>query len=268
MTSAMPPRFGGKSVLITGGASGIGAQTARDFAREGAAVALLDAEAEKGSRLAEEINDGGGKAVFFRADVTSARETDRRVGEAFEALGGLDFLVQCAGVLRDALLKDVTEEQWDLVMGVNAKGTLLTAQAVVRRWLAAAAASPKERIVDYPDRRIINVSSLAADGQAGQTCYAASKAAVVAMTKSWSRELGRYNIRCHVVMPALVETPMVGPLLEKDGRRWRKAFEEIMPFGIGKPSHISDAIRFLCSDEFYFANGEVLRVNGGKLSST
>jgi NAD(P)-dependent dehydrogenase (short-subunit alcohol dehydrogenase family) len=268
MRSPVCARFEGKAVIITGAASGIGAQTALDFAREGASVALLDAQAERGAGVVAEIRRNGGRALFFRTDVTSSNDVAESVGGAFEAFGEIDFLVQCAGVLRDALLEDVTEELWDTVLNVNAKGTLFTAQAVVKRWLAAAAANPKEAVTEHPDRRIINVSSLAADaGQAGQTCYAASKAAVIAMSKSWSKELWRYNIRCHVVVPALIDTPMVSGLLQKDGAKWKRAFEEVMPFGIGKPSYISDAILFLCSDEFYFANGEVLRVNGGKLGS-
>ncbi|MDF1554578.1 MAG: SDR family oxidoreductase [Deferrisomatales bacterium] len=267
MNSSARSRFAGKTVLITGGASGIGAQTARDFAAEGAAVVLFDTQGDAVDRVADEIRGAGGKAVSYTVDVTSVAEIEANVDTAFAAVGEVDLLVQCAGILRDALLKDVTEAQWETVMGVNAKGILFTAQAVVRRWLAAAAAAPEPTAAAYPDRRIVTVSSLAADGQAGQTCYAASKAAIVAMTKSWAKELGRYNIRSHVVMPALIETPMVRELLEKDGAKWRKAFEELMPFGFGKPSYISDAIRFLCSDEFYFANGEVLRVNGGKLTS-
>jgi 3-oxoacyl-[acyl-carrier protein] reductase len=267
MSSIVRSRFAGKTVLVTGGASGIGAQTARDFAAEGASVIIFDAQSEAGTRVAEEIRSAGGTAVAFRVDVTSVSEIETSVDKAFETAGGVDLLVQSAGILRNALLKDVTEAQWETVMGVNAKGILFTGQAVVRRWLAAASASPKQTPTEYPDRRIVNVSSLAADGQAGQTCYAASKAAVVAMTKSWSKELGRYNIRSHVVMPALIETPMANEFLEKDGGKWKKAYEELMPFGFGKPSYISDAIRFLCSDDFYFANGEALRVNGGKLTS-
>ncbi|MBI5441250.1 MAG: SDR family NAD(P)-dependent oxidoreductase [Deltaproteobacteria bacterium] len=266
MRPPLRSRFEGKTVIITGGASGIGAQTARDFAAEGASVVLFDAQEEAGERVAEEIRSSGGRAVSFRVDVTSVAEVEQGVSRAFEAFGDVQLLVQSAGMLRDALLKDVTEGQWNAVMDVNAKGTLFTGQAVVRRWLAAAGAAPKRTPAEYPDRRIVNVSSPAADGQAGQTCYAASKAAVVAMTKCWSKELGRYNIRSHVVVPGLTETPMVSELLEKDGARWKRAFEEVMPFGFGKPAYVSDAIRFLCSDDFYFANGEVLRVTGGKLT--
>lgn len=255
-------RFRDKVALITGGASGIGARIACDFAREGAKIAIFDIH-EAGSIVEKMIKDDGGEAIFVPGSVTRKDDVEKFVRKSFDTYGAADYLINSAGILKDSMFIKMSEEDWDQVIDVNLKGTFLVTQAVVRRWIDAARTDRREKITDYPDRRIITISSMAANGNVGQTNYSASKAGTIGLTLTWAKELVRYNIRSHAIKPTIIDTGIVEHLLSKQDGRWKTYFEEHIPFGIGKPKYVSDSVLFLCSKESYFLNGQILEVNGG-----
>lgn len=254
-------RFKDRVALITGGASGIGARAARDFAREGAKIAIFDTQ--DAGVIEKMIKDDGGDVIFIQGSVSKKDDVENFVRKSFDAFGDADYLINSAGILRDSMFIKMTEEEWDQVIDVNLKGTFLVTQAVARRWVEAARGEHKEKITDYPDKRIVTISSMAANGNVGQTNYSASKAGIIGLTLTWAKELVRYNIRSHAIKPTLIDTGIVENLLTKQDGKWKNYFEEHIPFGIGKPKHVSDSILFLCSKESYFLNGQIIEVNGG-----
>ncbi len=258
-------KFENKVVFITGGGSGLGEKIAKDFAEDGANVVIFDISAENGKRVESEIKEKGGEALFTEGDVKDSKTVKECVAKAFEKYGTIDFLINSAGILRDGLIHKLPEEKWDLVIDINLKGCFLCLQECSKRWIQHAKENRKEHIADYPDKRVINISSQAAEGNIGQISYASSKAGIIGLTKTAAIELIRYNIKTHAIMPTLIETPILGELLEKEDGKWRKYYEGRIPLGIGKPKYVSDAIRFLCSDDSWFMNGVILPINGGRL---
>jgi 3-oxoacyl-[acyl-carrier protein] reductase len=256
--------FKDKVVFVTGGASGIGRQTCLDFAKHGAKIVVFDL-ADAGVNVAGEIEKSGGKAIFIKGNISKKEDVDKAVAKAFETFKTVDILINAAGILRDGMLHKLSEADWDLVIAVNLKGAFLVTQALAKKWIEICQANKKESIMDYPDRRIVSIASMAAEGNIGQTNYSASKAGLVGMTKTWAKELVRYNVRTHAVMPTLIDTPIIGDLLKKDDGKFEKMYKERIPFGIGKPNYVSDVILFLCSSDSVFMNGNVVQINGGKL---
>ena len=247
-------------VLVTGGGAGIGKATVERFAEAGARVALCDVDREAGEAVARALGEA---ARFDRVNVTSRAEVRAWV-EAVNAWGGrIDVLVNNAGITRDAQLVklregevagELSEPDFDLVVGVNLKGVYLCAQAVVP-------------IMTRQGRGVIlNASSVAArNGNFGQTNYVATKAGVVGMTQVWARELGKSGIRVNAVAPGFTATEMVKKVPEKvlEGMRGRT------PLGrIGEPRDIANAYFFLASDEASFITGAVLEVDGGLVLGT
>jgi len=201
-------RLQDRVALITGGAAGIGAATARRFAEEGAVVVICDVN-EAGEQVAKEL---GGQACFYKVNVAERKEVDAWVQEVVGRFGRIDILVNNAGVLRDAafikmqdgeLVKQMAEADFDLVISVNLKGVFNCTQAV-----APVMARQGGGV-------ILNASSVVGiDGNFGQTNYVASKAGVIGMTKVWARELGRYQIRVNAVAPGFTATEMVASMPE------------------------------------------------------
>lgn len=258
-------KFEGKVAFVTGGASGLGEQTAKDFAKEGAKVVLFDKDTENGKRVEKEIEKEGGEVLYFEGDVREKDSVEQGVKKAYEEFGTIDYLINSAGILQDGMIHKLSEERWNNVLDTNLKGCFLCLQACAKRWIEAAKADKKDEIRDYPDKRVVSISSQAAEGNIGQINYSASKAGLIGMTKTAAMELIRYNIKVHSVMPTLIETPILGELLSKQEGKWRKYYSNRIPLGIGTPKYVSDAILFLCSDESSFTNGVVLPVNGGRL---
>lgn len=259
-------KFEGKSVFITGSSTGIGRQTALDFAREGAMVTIFDINEEMGKKTAEDCKAAGAaKVLFTKGDVSNYESVDGAVQKAFDEMGTVDILVNSAGVLRDSMIHKLEEKNFDFVIAINLKGTFLTIQACTKRWIAKCNEMGKLSPLEYPDRRIINISSMAANGNIGQINYAASKAGVIGMTLTAAKELARYNVRTHAVQPTLVATPLTNELLTKQDGKFKDMYEGRIPFGIGKTSYVSDAILFLSGPESIFMNGNIVPINGGKL---
>jgi 3-oxoacyl-[acyl-carrier protein] reductase len=258
-------RFTDKNAFITGGASGLGEQTAKDFAKEGANVILFDFDAENGKRVENEIKEAGGEALFIEGDVREKESVDNGVQKAFDTYGPVDFLLHSAGILKDGMIHKLSEERWNDVINTHLRGFFFVLQACVQRWIQICKDNPKDEIKDYPDRRVITISSQAAEGNIGQLNYSAAKAGMLGMVKTAGLELIKYNIRTHAVMPTLIDTPILGELLSKQDGKWRKYYEGRIPLGIGEPEYVSGVILFLCSEDAWFMNGEVVGINGGRL---
>jgi 3-oxoacyl-[acyl-carrier protein] reductase len=256
----MQLRLEEKVCLITGGAAGIGKATALRFAEQGARVAICDVNAQAGNVLVSEL---GPEARFDRVDVTDRQAVQVWVDDVAAQYGRIDVLVNNAGITRDALLvrvkngrlvKQMAEAAFDDVIAVNLKGVFNCTQAVAPHMIAQRSGV------------ILNAASVVGlYGNFGQTNYAATKAAVIGMTKTWARELGRYNIRVNAVAPGFTLTEMVRKMPEKvlDGMRQKT------PLGrLAEPSEIADAYLWLASDEASFVHGATISVDGGIVLGT
>jgi 2-hydroxycyclohexanecarboxyl-CoA dehydrogenase len=244
-------RLEGRIALVTGGASGIGAATARRLAAEGARVAVADLD-EVGARdVAGEI-DG----LALRMDVADADSARGGVEEAEATLGPLDVLVNNAGTDRFAFFVRTDEALWDLVLGVNLRGVLACTHAVL--------ASMQERGGGV----IVNVASEAGRvGSQGSATYSAAKAGVIGFTKAIARESARFGVRCNAVAPGPIETPLLNSAeaqLGELGARLKQAMIDATAVRrIGEPDEVAAVIAFLCSDDASYVTGQTVNVSGG-----
>ena len=241
----------GRVALVTGGSRGIGRATCELLARAGARVVVnFHARETAAARVVRAIGKAGGEATAVGADVSDPIQAQALVEEAVALYGRLDILVNNAGIWEDGPLLTMTPENWRRTLAINLDGTFFTSQAAAR-------AMRRQRA-----GRIVNVASTAGQrGEALHSHYAASKGAVIALTKSWAAELARYGIYVNCVAPGWVDTDMTTPSMQGAGRR---AILSTIPLGrIGTPWEIATAILFLASDAGGFTNGEILNVNGG-----
>ena len=240
-----------KVVIITGGGSGIGRETGILFAREGAKVVVADVNEKAGAETVDTIKKAGGEAFFARLDVSNREQTKQVVKDTIAKYGRLDVLINNAGIIQDALLVKMTEEQWDKVININLKGPFNCIQAVV------------EQMITQGSGVILNISSIVAlYGNVGQTNYAATKAGLVGMTKTLAKELGKKGIRVNAVAPGFIFTPMTAAMPEKI----LEIMKEKTPLKrLGTPMDIANTLLFLSSDESSFINGAVISVDGGLL---
>ena len=248
-------RLDGKTVIVTGAGSGFGAGIARTLAREGAAVIVNDVNIDGGNRVAAEINDAGGRAVFVAADVTDGDAVQAMVDQAVAAFGRLDILVNNAGVShkRKPML-DVTEDELDRILAVNVKGLFHTANAAIPVMRKGGAGA------------IINIASTGAvRPRPGLTWYNATKGAVTTLTKSMAVELAGDAIRVNAVNPVAGDTPLLATFLGEDTPENREAFRQTVPLGrLSTPEDVASAVLFLASDEAALITGVCLEVDGGR----
>ena len=241
-------RLQGKVALITGAAGGIGEATAKRFAREGASVAVNDANAPGAKKVAEEIQAAGSKALAVAGDVTQKAQVEEMVRQVTAAWGRVDILINNAGINRDAMAAKMTEEQWDQVLNVNLKGTFLCAQAVL----------PGMRERGWG--RVINTSSIGLLGNIGQANYAASKAGVIGLTKTLALEYAKYAVTVNCIAPGATMTAMLAGVPDKI----KEQIIAKIPLGrIAGPDEIANVHCFLASDEAAFITGQVIFVDGG-----
>jgi 3-oxoacyl-[acyl-carrier protein] reductase len=243
----------GKTALVTGASRGIGRAIALELAREGASVAFTYlSSVEKGQALEAELQAFGGRAKGFRSDASRFAEAEKLVQDVLDEFGGLDILINNAGITQDGLLMRMTEEQWDKVLEVNLKSVFNLTRAATRPMMKARSGS------------IINLSSVVGiRGNAGQANYAASKAGIIGFSKSVALELGSRNIRCNAVAPGFIETEMTGQLDEKVVADWAAS---IPMKRAGRAEEVAQACVFLASDRSSYISGQVLQVDGGMLT--
>lgn len=241
-------RLKDKVAIITGAANGLGLEAAITFVREGAKVALTDYDTT-GAKRAEELKEQGADVEFFQVDVAERNSVDQMVAAVMERFGKIDILINNAGITRDAMLTKLSQEDFQKVIDVNLTGVFNCTQAVVPHMIANGKG------------KIVSTSSVTGVyGNVGQTNYAASKAAVVGMTKTWAKELGRKGINVNAVVPGFIETGMVATVPEKVINQ----LKQMIPLQkLGKPSDIANAYLFLSSSEADYVNGTTLHVDGG-----
>ena len=249
-------RLEGKITLITGSGSGIGKSTALLFAKEGATVIVNDLDAAKGTETVEEITAAGGKAMFIQADVTNPDSVKAMVDQAIAAYGRIDVLFNNAGISGVGALHEVEPEVWDRVMTVNIKGVYLPSKYVVAHMMEQKSGS------------IINMSSCIAEiGLARRASYAATKGAVLALTKSMQVDYAPYGIRVNALLPGTILTPFVEDYLRKSYDDPEAAYASLktrqLSGDLGRPEDVAKAAVFLASDDSKFMMGSPLYIDGG-----
>jgi 3-oxoacyl-[acyl-carrier protein] reductase len=242
----------GKVAIITGAGGGIGRATAGLFTREGAAVALVDVQEQAVSTLAEEIRTGGGRAVPFACDVSDEEQVVRLVRSVTEQLGGVDIIVNNAGISLTTPILETSAAEWDKVLAVNLRSVFLLSREAFRVMKTNGAG------------KIINMAS--ASGKIGGLVvgahYAASKAAVMCFTKSLALQAAPYHVNVNAVCPG----PTRSPMTDAWGEATNAEFAAKIPFKrYGEPEEIAEAILFLASSRSSYITGEILDVNGGMI---
>ena len=250
-------RFDRRVAVITGAARGIGLGIARRFASEGASIAILDldesAAQEAAGRL--ELTDGA-QAIGVGCDVVDSAAAEAAVQRVVDELGGIHILVNNAGVTRDNLLFKMTEEDWDMVMGVHLKGVFNMTKAA------------QSRFVEQKYGKILNLSSVSALGNRGQANYSAAKMGIQGLTRTLGIELGPYGVTANAIAPGFIVTEMT----DATARRLKMEPEELQRLNaeatpvrrVGQPEDIAAAAAFLCSDDASFVTGQTLYVDGGR----
>ena len=246
-------RFDGRVAIITGAAQGIGAGTAKRFAEEGAAVAVLDINEEKAQETATGL--GATQAIGVGCNVADGASVEAAVGRVVEELGGLHVLVNNAGITRDNLLFKLSEDDWDGVMGVHLKGAFLMSKAA------------QKTFVEQKYGKILNLSSISALGNRGQANYSAAKAGIQGFTRTLALELGPFGVNVNAIAPGFIATEMTDETarrLKMDVEEFRKLNADANPVKrVGYPEDIAAAAAFLCSDEASYITGQTLYVDGG-----
>ncbi len=241
----------GKAALVTGGSMGIGTEISLDLARNGADVALTYRKHEKEAiEVADQIKAMGCKGKAYKIDVSEFEAVQKLVKKVLEDFGGIDILINNAGMNWDGVVWKMTEEQWDTVVNVDLKGTFNFVRAV----------APLFR--EQKSGKIVNITSInALRGKFGQTNYSAAKAGQIGLTKAVARELGKYSVNVNAVAPGMIETEMYKDLSEEF---MEKAAAETVVNRIGQPEDVAQLVTFLASEKARHITGEVIKVDGGQ----
>lgn len=249
--------LGGKVAIVTGGNRGIGSATSRLMAREGAAVVVAARDATSGEAIVAEIVESGGRAIFVATDVGRRAEVERMVAAAVDAFGGVDVLVNNAGVDVGKPLLETNEAEWDWILDTNLKGHWLCAVAVVQHMIKRGGGA------------IVNTASvLAMSSLPNSGVYSASKAGILGLTRSMAIEWGPLGIRVNCILPGSTDTDMMWFGLRPDEiPAERERVNEATPLGrVADPAEIAEATVWLCSSKASFATGSFLWLDGGSLA--
>jgi 3-oxoacyl-[acyl-carrier protein] reductase len=239
----------GQVALVTGGARGIGKAICQELASAGARLAVVDILKDVAEQTAVEFQQQGIDAKSFAANVADGADVDRMVDEVLAAMGQIDILVNNAGITRDNLIVRMKDSEWDAVIAVNLKGTFNCTKAVARPMMKAR------------HGRIVNIASIVGVmGNAGQANYSASKAGVIALTKSTAKELATRNILANAVAPGFIQTEMT----EKLSEQARQSFLSVIPLARpGTPEDVARVVRFLAGPASNYVTGQVIHIDGG-----
>ena len=241
----MSVNLNGKYAVVTGGGKGLGAAIVRRFVEENAAgVAILDYNLELAEQTAREV---GGNILAIRCDVADEEQVKAAMEQVYATFGRIDILVNNAGIIRDAMFHKMSGDQWSQVINVNLNGLYYCCKYVI----------PQMREQNYG--KIVNISSYSANGNVGQTNYAATKAAVEGFTKTLARESARKGITVNAIAPALIDTDMQRSIPEE---KLSRSIQNCPTQRLGTPAELASVVFFLASDESSFVNGVVLPVNG------
>lgn len=244
----------GKIAIVTGSGGGIGESIARTLAQEGVSVIIADINGDAAEKVAKSICDDGGKAAGFKSDVSNADSVQALVDFTLETYGGIHILVNNAGIVKDAYLVNMTEEQWDAVLGVNLKGPWLISRAIGKIFM------------EQKWGRVINIASRAIYGNKGQANYASSKAGLTGLTGVLSIEFGKFNVTANTIAPGFILTDMVKAAKGFDYYKDR-ALTLCRTERLGEPEDVADAVAFLASDRSGYITGETIHVTGGRFTA-
>lgn len=251
----MAKRFEGRTAIITGGSRGIGRAIAEQFAEAGAKIAIIDVNEEALNEATSYFEEKGYPIYSKVASVTDREDIESVFKEVYENFGSIDILVNNAGVIRDNLLFKMTDDDWEMVMDVHLKGAFYASRA-------AQAYMTKNKY-----GRIINISSISALGNRGQSNYSTAKAGLQGLTKTLAIELGKFGITANAVAPGFIETDMTKATAERIGITFDQLIEASVsqiPVGrSGQPEDIANAILFFADEQSSFVSGQVLYVAGG-----
>lgn len=246
----------GRVAVVTGAARGIGAATASRLAADGAAVAVLDLNAEAAAGTVESITSAGGRAIAIGADVSDEASVNAAFEQVAKELGTVGILVNNAGVIRDNMLFKMSVDDWDLVMGVHLRGAFLCSKAA------------QKQMVDAKWGKIVNTSSVSALGNRGQANYSAAKAGLQGFTRTLAIELGPFGINVNAVAPGFIATEMTDETAARigvDPEVMRSETAKITPLRrVGAPEDIANVAAFLCSEDASFVTGQTIYVDGGR----
>ncbi|WP_375490327.1 3-oxoacyl-ACP reductase FabG [uncultured Jatrophihabitans sp.] len=241
--------------LVTGAAQGIGAAIAQRLAADGAKVGVLDLQQEAAQAVVDEITSAGGSAIALGADVSQREQVQAAVDTLAGEFGGLQILVNNAGVLRDNLLFKMGDDDWDTVMNVHLKGAFLCSNIA------------QKHMVDAKYGRIVSMSSTSARGNRGQANYSTAKAGLQGLTKTLAIELGPFGVTANAIAPGFIETAMTKATAERVGttiEQMREGAAKALPVRRGGlPEDIANAARFFAGEEAGYVTGQVLYVDGG-----
>lgn len=235
-------------VIVTGGASGIGRATVEHLASHGAAVVIADVNDAAVAELCGSLKKEGYRVSGHHLDVTSRDDWERLVAATVSTFGGVNGLVNNAGITKDRSLLKMTDSEWETVLDVNLRGLWLGCQYVIPHMKEAGGGS------------IVNLSSESRDGAFGQANYASAKAGVVGLTKTVAVEHSRHGIRCNAIAPGTIETSMLADVPAEVKESW---LPRIPLARLGKPQEVARAIAFLISEDSSYITGQVIGVDGG-----
>jgi len=239
------------TAVVTGAGQGIGFGIAEALASRGAHVVLGERDKETGARAAERLNAGPGSARAVECDVAQSASVDALVASAMDERGKIDVLVNNAGIVRAAMLWNLTDEDWANVVSVHLSGMFFSIRAVARAWMREHGGA------------IVNITSIGGlRGSIGQVNYAAAKAGVVGLTKAAALELAKSGVRVNAVAPGVIRTNMTRTIMKTE--KLRERFEKEIPLGrFGEPRDVASAVAFLAGPESAWITGKVLVVDGG-----
>ncbi|MDA3628705.1 3-oxoacyl-ACP reductase FabG [Saccharopolyspora oryzae] len=241
--------------IVTGAARGIGAATAKRLAEDGFAVAVIDLDEKNCAETVSAIEGAGGKALAVGCDVSDAEQVQAAVDRIASELGAPTVLVNNAGVLRDNLLFKMSEDDWDIVMGVHLRGAFLMSRAV------------QKHMVEAKWGRIVNLSSTSALGNRGQANYSTAKAGLQGLTKTLAIELGKFGVTANAIAPGFIATDMTKATAERVGMGFEEftqaAAASIPVARVGQPEDIANTVSFFADERSGFVSGQVIYVAGG-----